>query len=85
MYSIAEDLLTGNNLPMSLLEPIIEKTKANAMRKKIFSLQTGPAIREDLEIIKTHLDLLSEKPDYKEIYRIISESIIKYKHQNGKL
>ena len=45
MYSIAEDLLTRNNLPMNILEPIIEKTKANAMRKNIFSLQTGPAVR----------------------------------------
>ena len=85
LYAISEDLLTENNLPMNLLEPIIEKTMKNARGKNIFHLQTGPAIREDLEIIKTHLDLLSEKPDYKEIYRIISESIIKYKHQNGKL
>ena len=85
MYAISEDLLTENNLPMNLLEQIIEKTATNARRKNIFRLQTGPAIREDFEIIKTHLDLLSEKPDYKEIYRIISESIIKYKHQNGKL
>jgi len=85
MYSIAEDLLTGKNLPMSLLEPIIKKTKANAMWKNIFSLQTGPAIREDFEIIRNHLDILSEKQEYKEIYRIITESIITYKHQNDKL
>jgi predicted short-subunit dehydrogenase-like oxidoreductase (DUF2520 family) len=82
MYSIAEDLLTGSNLPMTLLEPIIEKTKANAMRKNIFNLQTGPAVREDFEMIKTHLDLLSKKPEFKEIYRLLSECIINYKHQN---
>jgi predicted short-subunit dehydrogenase-like oxidoreductase (DUF2520 family) len=82
MYSIAEDLLAGNNLPMTLLEPIIEKTKANAGRNNIFGLQTGPAIREDLEMIKTHLELLSGKPEFREIYRLISESIINYKHQN---
>jgi predicted short-subunit dehydrogenase-like oxidoreductase (DUF2520 family) len=85
MYAISEDLLTENNLPMNLLEPIIKKTTTNASRKNIFSLQTGPAIREDFEIIRTHLDLLSEQPDYKEIYRIITESIIKFKHQNDKL
>jgi predicted short-subunit dehydrogenase-like oxidoreductase (DUF2520 family) len=82
MYSIAEDLLAGNNLPMTLLEPIIEKTKANAWRNNIFGLQTGPAIREDLEMIKTHLELLSGKPEFREIYRLISESIINYKLQN---
>jgi predicted short-subunit dehydrogenase-like oxidoreductase (DUF2520 family) len=85
MYAIAEDLLTGNNLPMTLLEPIIEKTKANAVQKNIFSLQTGPAIREDIEMIKAHLNILSDRPEFKEIYRLISESIINYKHQNDKL
>jgi predicted short-subunit dehydrogenase-like oxidoreductase (DUF2520 family) len=85
MYSIAEELLSKNNLPMTLLEPIIEKTRANAMRKNIFNSQTGPAFREDLEILKTHLDILSENPAFKEIYRIISESIINYKHQHDKL
>jgi len=82
MYSIAEDLLAGNGLPMTLLEPIIEKTKANARRHNIFGLQTGPAIREDIEMIKTHLELLSEKPEFREIYRVMSESIINYKHQD---
>ena len=82
MYSIAEDLLAGNNLPMTLLEPIIEKTKANTGRNNIFGLQTGPAMREDLDMIKTHLELLSGKPEFREIYRLISESIINYKLQN---
>jgi predicted short-subunit dehydrogenase-like oxidoreductase (DUF2520 family) len=85
MYSIAEDLLAIKNLPMSILEPLIEKTMANAMHKDIFSLQTGPAIREDIEMIKTHLDALSERPEFREIYRVISESIITYKHKNDKL
>jgi len=85
MYSIAEDLLSAKNLPMALLAPIIEKTKTNAMQKNIFSLQTGPAIREDLDMIKTHIDILSGKPEFREIYRILSESIINYKHQNDKL
>jgi predicted short-subunit dehydrogenase-like oxidoreductase (DUF2520 family) len=87
MYSIAEDLLAGNDLPMTLLEPIIEKTKANAMQNDIFRFQTGPAIREDLGIIKTHLELLSGKPEFMEIYRLLSDCIIHYKHrdQNDKL
>jgi predicted short-subunit dehydrogenase-like oxidoreductase (DUF2520 family) len=85
LYSVAENLLTESNLPMSILEPIIEKTKANSLQKNIFNLQTGPAIREDFEMIKTHIDILSERPGYKEIYRIITESIINYKHHNDKL
>jgi predicted short-subunit dehydrogenase-like oxidoreductase (DUF2520 family) len=85
MYSIAEDLLAGYNLPMTLLEPIIEKTRANANQENIFSLQTGPAFREDFKMIEAHLDTLSDRPEFREVYRIISESIINYKHHNDKL
>jgi predicted short-subunit dehydrogenase-like oxidoreductase (DUF2520 family) len=87
MYSIAEEILASNNLPMSLMEPIITKTKSNVKQKNIFRLQTGPAIREDMEMIRAHLALLSDTPEFSEIYRLLSESIIKYKHKvpNDKL
>jgi predicted short-subunit dehydrogenase-like oxidoreductase (DUF2520 family) len=82
MYAIAEDILNREDLTMKILEPLIEKTKANAMRKNVFSLQTGPAIREDLELIKSHLAILSGRPEFREIYELISKSIIQYKYQN---
>jgi len=85
MYTVAEDLLTENDLPMDLLQPIIKKTASNARHKDIYGFQTGPAIREDLKIMKTHLDFLSDKPEYEKIYQILSDSIIKFKHQNDKL
>jgi predicted short-subunit dehydrogenase-like oxidoreductase (DUF2520 family) len=85
MYAVAEDLLTENDLPMDLLQPIIKKTASNARHKDIYGFQTGPAIREDLKIMKTHLDFLSDKPEYKKIYQILTDSIIKFKHQNDKL
>lgn len=80
MYVIAESLLKENNLPMDLLEPIIEKTMENARRNDIFTYQTGPAVREDLDVIKSHLAILSQKPEFREIYDLMSRSIIEYKH-----
>jgi len=85
MYAVAEDLLTENDLPMDLLQPIIKKTASNVRHKDIYGFQTGPAIREDLTTMKTHLDFLSDKPEYEKIYQILSDSIIKFKHQNDKL
>lgn len=85
MYAVAEDLLAKNDLPMDLVRPIIRKTASNARRRNIFRLQTGPAVREDRLTIMSHLDLLHDNPVYEEIYRIISENIIKYKHSDGKL
>ena len=85
MYSIAQDMLTENNLPMDILEPIIKKTSSNSRCENIFRQQTGPAIREDHTILNSHLEFLSYRPELREVYRILSESIIKYKHNNDKL
>ena len=85
MYAVAEDLLKKNDLPMDLIKPIIKKTALNARHRNIFGSQTGPAIREDMAILKSHLEILSDKPEFREIYRHISENIIKYKHSNDKL
>jgi hypothetical protein len=82
MYAIAQDILKRENIPMSILEPIIKKTTANATKDNVFRLQTGPAIREDLELIKLHIDILSENTEFMEVYELISKSIIHYKHQN---
>ena len=85
LFSVSERLLNENNLPKELLAPLITQTSANFLHKDIFALQTGPAIREDLEIMKLHLELLSGYPDFQDIYQLISESIIRQKHQNDEL
>jgi predicted short-subunit dehydrogenase-like oxidoreductase (DUF2520 family) len=87
MYAVAEDILTEADLPMTLLEPIIKKTSSGAAKKNIFSRQTGPAIRGDHSTIRDHLRILSERPEFRDIYQLLTESIIHYKHKkdNGKL
>jgi predicted short-subunit dehydrogenase-like oxidoreductase (DUF2520 family) len=87
MYAIAEEILKEADLPMTLLEPIIKKISAGAAKKDIFLRQTGPAIREDHTTIRDHLRILSEKPEFRDIYQLLTESIIHYKHrkENDKL
>jgi predicted short-subunit dehydrogenase-like oxidoreductase (DUF2520 family) len=81
LYSISENLLKDHNLPLELIVPLIEKTASNAREGNIFDRQTGPAIREDHEVINIHLDLLSKSPGYREIYRMMTESIIQQKNK----
>ncbi|NQV02972.1 MAG: DUF2520 domain-containing protein [Bacteroidia bacterium] len=85
LYAIAEDLLHQYNIPFELLKPLIKHTAANIRYSDLFSLQTGPAIREDTAIIEKHLKLLENQKSYQEIYNLISKQIIQYKHRNGKL
>ena len=85
LYAIAEDLLLQYNIPFELLKPLIKKTAANIRHADLFSLQTGPAIREDTAIMDKHLKLLEDHKDYQEIYDLISKRIIQHKLRHGKL
>jgi predicted short-subunit dehydrogenase-like oxidoreductase (DUF2520 family) len=79
MIAISQELLKQNSIDFGILEPIIRQTARNMVSGDAFKLQTGPAIREDMETISLHLDLLSSHPEYKEIYDLITQNIIQHK------
>ncbi len=83
MYTISKDMLKKNDIPFDLLGPLIEQTANNWRVEDIFSLQTGPAVRGDQQVMEEHRQLLSEMPDYQDVYNLISNNIIKYKKNNG--
>ena len=85
LNSAAEDLLTSHGISFEILLPLLRRTARNAEKTNIFSRQTGPAIRGDRDVIKKHLALLANHADHAGIYKILTESIIKYKRYNGKL
>lgn len=76
LYTVAEDLLQKNGLPFDLLKPLIMETlnKANGYSPAL--LQTGPAKRNDLEVMKSQLEILDSNEEYQKIYRILSDAII---------
>jgi hypothetical protein len=40
--------------------------------------QTGPAVRNDVNVINKHLSMLEDAPDIYDIYKQMSESIYKF-------
>ncbi|MCK9204070.1 MAG: DUF2520 domain-containing protein [Bacteroidales bacterium] len=85
MYTIAANLLREKKLPFDLVKPLIKQVALNAQHDDLFSLQTGPAVREDSNVLDQHRILLSVYPRYLEIYQLISNNIIHYKKEHGKL
>ncbi|MCK9219432.1 MAG: DUF2520 domain-containing protein [Bacteroidales bacterium] len=85
MYTIAEDLLNQYDLPLDLLHPLIVKISHNTKYHNLFLFQTGPAVREDRNIIEEHRILLKNDKLYQELYTLISNGIIQYKHSHDKL
>jgi predicted short-subunit dehydrogenase-like oxidoreductase (DUF2520 family) len=74
-FAIAEKILDEKDLPFELLHPLMEETLAKALQDSPERMQTGPAMRGDLDTVKRHLTLLQNNPDWQDIYRIMSENI----------
>ncbi len=84
LYSISAEILEREKLPFSLLEPLILETAKKAARRHPSASQTGPAVRNDMNVIFKHLELLGNDPEFKEIYRLLSENIIQHYHGKSK-
>ena len=61
MFTIADEILSQNNIDFKLLLPIINQTVKKLNRNKPKEVQTGPAQRKETKIIKNHLNQLSDK------------------------
>ena len=78
LLTLTEAYCKEEGVDFKLLLPLLSET---VNRIKDFSpaeVQTGPAIRNDLETINKHLEMLAENPDLQKIYRLFSQSIQKH-------
>jgi predicted short-subunit dehydrogenase-like oxidoreductase (DUF2520 family) len=78
MLTEGKDVAFKAGFPFEVLRPLIVETFTKAIDTGPEKSQTGPAVRNDLNTIKKHLDLLSFSPELKRIYNEMTKSIIKY-------
>jgi len=79
MYTVASRLLESEGISPDILHALILETADKAVKSPPGSRQTGPAIREDHEVIDKHLEMLKQNKLYREIYKLLNESIISHK------
>ena len=79
MYSISEDILNQSNIDLDILKPLIIETAKKIQNNSPKTMQTGPAKRNDDVVLKNHIELLANSKDYQDIYKIITDNIIKRK------
>ena len=78
MLTAGKEVATKAGFPYEVLRPLIIETFSKALDTGPENSQTGPAIRNDLNTIEKHLELLSFSPELKRIYNEMTTSIIKY-------
>jgi predicted short-subunit dehydrogenase-like oxidoreductase (DUF2520 family) len=77
LYHVAQQLLTEKQLSFDLLRPLILETAKKVQEHLPADVQTGPAVRNDEKTMTSHLEQLHENPDLQEIYKMLSQGIIK--------
>lgn len=76
-YAIAQQLLSSSGLTFDFIKPLIQETVQKAINGNPIELQTGPAVRNDVDTMFKHLEILSPTPQWQEIYKLVSQSIVK--------
>lgn len=77
LYHIAQDLLAKQNIQFDLLRPLILETAEKVQQQFPADVQTGPAVRRDAKTIDAHLQQLKGEPELEQLYRLLSQGIIK--------
>ena len=85
LFTIASRILASQGLPEEILRPLILETARKAVEHPSGEAQTGPAARNDLEVLARHREMLSDNEWYTRIYRLLSDSIIQHKKDTHEL
>jgi len=83
LFTVANEYFEHEELDFNLLKPLIEETIVRIEKNKPSAVQTGPAVRNDLGTIRKHEQLLENYPLFKNLYYVISNSIIEYYSHKG--
>lgn len=77
LFAIAHKIIQQSNLDFNILWPLLSETVNRLKECNPEDVQTGPAIRNDMQTIEKHIELLSkyENEYFGRIYQLMSESI----------
>jgi predicted short-subunit dehydrogenase-like oxidoreductase (DUF2520 family) len=80
LFRVSQEIMEKENLPFDLLKPLIIETLNKSLALGPQKAQTGPAFREDLETLDSHMEYLADSEIYSTIYKFISQDIIDKKN-----
>ena len=80
LFSLSKELTDSKNLDFNILKPLIKETVNKIHKLDPINAQTGPARRNDKNIMKMHLEMLDDKNTIS-LYKTISD-MIKDKYGN---
>jgi len=75
LYALAESYCIAEKINFNLLLPLISETANRLQYGSPGQMQTGPAIRNDIETIQKHIGILNNHPAIKQVFETLTQSI----------
>lgn len=79
LYALSAEILEEYGLPFDSMLSLIDETTQKIHHLHPKDAQTGPAVRNDQDVMNRHLSMLAPHPDVQEVYRLLSKNIVKHK------
>ncbi len=79
LWTLSSEYLEKHDIDFRLLLPLLEETTRKLRDMPPAKAQTGPAARHDTATISRHMEMLAADSKLREIYRIMSESIMNHR------
>ncbi|MBS1744258.1 MAG: DUF2520 domain-containing protein [Bacteroidetes bacterium] len=76
LYAIAEDFCSKEHIEFDMLKPLIMETANRIQHTSPSKLQTGPAVRKDIQTLDKHLRVLTNHPKLRTTYLRLTDSIM---------
>lgn len=76
LAGISAEILSGSGIDFSVMLPLMDQAVAKLHTTSPGEAQTGPAARNDREVMHRQLAMLADKPQLAEIYRLLSDRIM---------
>jgi predicted short-subunit dehydrogenase-like oxidoreductase (DUF2520 family) len=75
LYALAAEILEKQGLDWDLLSPLIHETASKVDALHPLDAQTGPAVRNDKNVMDKQLEMVKARPDLQVLYQLLSKSI----------
>lgn len=80
LYHLSAQIVRQAGFEFDILSPLILETAHKAIVSgNPEKVQTGPAVRNNLNVMRKHEEMLASYPEWRKIYSVMSENILKEK------
>lgn len=77
LMGISQEILKKSDIDFRVMLPLLRQTISKLSALTPAQAQTGPAARKDYPVMNAHTEMLADNPDLQQIYRMLSDQIIK--------